>query len=599
MKKTYGLLSNDEQSLLNQLVEGMSKEQLLWVSGYLAGKSENSSTRVKPVKVPKIQVLYGTHSGNSEWIADELKQKGKDKGLDIKVSIMEKFDASKTAHLKNLLIIVSTHGEGEPPANAADYLDYLKDSETPQFPNLNYAVLGLGDKTFKNFSQAGIDFNFALQNKGAKPILPLRKCDASFVGDAKVWMDDIINYFTDEPKTKPTSLSLGKPLFASPSITPGFAMPSYKRIYDRNNPFYAKILKKQLLNGEGSNKEVYHFELSIRDSGFTYNPGDIVSVFSDNAPSLVDAIIVQGHYNANDEVVIDKQVHSLVGALKNHLEITVLSSKILQAYNTYAQSNALSALLNDVKQLNDFLYGSDLLDLMQLYPCSISAQELVSMLRPLPPRKYSIASSQNAFPNEVHLTISAVRFNKNNRAHQGACSGFVTDRVEEGDRIPVFIQKNKNFKLPDDIRTPLIMIGPGTGIAPFRGFVQERKHNGIKEGAWLFFGDQHKKTDFLYAEEWRSLKDEGYLNALDLAFSRDTAEKTYVQHRLLEKSAEVWQWLEKGAFVYVCGDKKRMATDVHLALLDIVRSEGRMDINAAKQYLNKLTAEKRYQKDVY
>ena len=603
MKKTFGLLSEEEQELLHQFVEGMTKEQLLWTSGYLAGKSENNSKSVIKEKsiMPNIQVLYGTHSGNSEVISEKLLKSAKDTGLDMQISIMEKFEFKNTPLLHNLIIVVSTHGEGEPPSNAMGFLDYLKDRNTPEMPDLHYAVLGLGDSTYANFSQAGVDFHKALKKLKAKPILPVRKCDAEFMPEAQRWMDQIIDHFSGiavsgkQAEHKPLHLDSG----AMGIAKSGFTVPSFKRVYDRNNPFYAKILKKRLLSGEGSSKEVYHFELSIRDSGFTYQPGDTLSIVGDNPPSLVEAILNKFKFSRDEEVVWDKQIFTLYHALRNYLEITVVNPVILERYNKYANSLDMNSLMNDPVRLSEYLYGSDVLDLLTDFPCVLSAQELVSVLRKLPPRKYSISSSFDAHPGEAHMTVSAVRFEKSDRIREGAVSTFVVDRVKEGDRIPVFIQNNKKFRMPEDKNTPLIMIGPGTGIAPFRAFVQQRKHDDIKKGVWLFFGDQHQNADFLYGEEWKQLKKEGYLQKLDVAFSRDQEEKIYVQHRLIQKSDKVWKWLQKGASIYVCGDKKRMATDVHLALLDIVRKEGKMDINAAKQYLNQLVTEKRYQKDVY
>ncbi|MFB6341276.1 sulfite reductase flavoprotein subunit alpha [Saccharicrinis sp. FJH62] len=603
MKKTFGLLSEDEQTLLNQLVEGMTKEQLLWTSGYLAGKGENnnkSGTKERPV-MPNIQVLYGTHSGNSEVISEQLLQLAKNNGLDMQISIMEKYEYKNTPLLKNLIVVVSTHGEGEPPSNAMGFLDYLRDKNTPEMPELNYAVLGLGDSTYANFSQAGVDFHKALKKLKAKPILPIRKCDAEFMPDAKKWMDQIINHFSgNSVALKPEKVKAPEGgLVLGGVASAGFTVPSFKRVYDRNNPFYAKILKKKLLNGDGSGKEVYHFELSIRDSGFTYQPGDTLSIVGDNPPSLVEAILDKFSFSRDEEVVLDKQMFTLYHALRNYLEITVINPVILDRYNKFAGSAELTGLINDPVPLADYLYGSDVLDLLTDFPAKLNAQELVSVLRKLPPRKYSIASSFDAHPGEAHITVAAVRFEKNERIREGAISTFVVDRVKEGDRIPVFVQNKKKFKMPEDKSTPIIMIGPGTGIAPFRAFVQQRKHDGVKKGTWLFFGDQHEETDFLYGEEWNTLKAEGYLQKLDLAFSRDQDEKIYVQHRLLQKSDKVWTWLQKGASIYVCGDKKKMATDVHLALLDIVRNEGKMDINTAKQYLNQLVTDNRYQKDVY
>lgn len=599
-KRIFGLLGKEDKKLLEQLTDDMTKEQLLWTSGYLAGKGETGDKpKLKDnTKLPYIQVLYGTHSGNSEVLSEKLMKQARENGLDMGISIMEKFDFDQIKLLKNLLIIVSTHGEGEPPANAMGFLDYLQDENTAGLGNLYYAVLGLGDTTYTNFSQAGVEFHRALKQKKAKPIMPLRKCDAEFMPDAQKWMDQIINHFTGNSIKKAGVQPATGSLMGAVSVT-GFVAPAFMRVYDRNNPYYAKVLKKKLLSGEGSAKEVFHFELSIKDSGFTYQAGDTLSIVGDNPPSLVDAIVQKYGFDPEKEVVIDKQLYSFYNALRNYVEITVVNPMILDKYNAYAKSKELNELINDPAKLSNYLYGSDILDLLTDFQVKLTEQELISVLRKLPPRKYSMSSSLEACPDEAHITVAAVRYEKSHRMREGAVSSFVADRVQEGDKIPVFIQKNKKFKLPEDNSAKLIMIGPGTGIAPFRGFIQKRRYDGIKNGSWLFFGDQHQRTDFLYEEEWRQLLSEGYLEKLDVAFSRDQEDKRYVQHCLLEKSSEVWEWLLNGAFIYVCGDKKRMATDVHLALLDIVRKEGKMDINKAKAFLNQLSTEKRYQKDVY
>ena len=599
-KKIYGLLNEDELQLLNNLISGWTKEQILWVSGYLAGKAEPKQAVVAQ-DVAEIQVLFGTHSGNSEILTDKLVDKGSRAGLSISGSIMEKFDVARLSSVKNLLVIVSTHGEGEAPANALGFLNYLR-KEKGNLGHLNFAVLGLGDSTFENFCQAGIDFHRALKQSGAKPLFPLEKSDVEFMPVANAWIEKVINHFTPDKKDDKKAVQTSALNLGGLNLSQGQQTSlnlGYKRVFDRSNPFYATILKKQLLSKTGSKKEVCHFELSIKGSGFSYEPGDTLSVVGDNPPSLVEDILNEMDWDKNSEVVFDKHVINLGVALRNNLEITRLKSSVLEKYHKVAQSQELFLLISDQQKLQAYLYGNDLLDLLKDFPCSITPQELVSILLPLPARKYSISSCLDKHPGEAHITVAAVRYENNKRLHQGAVSTFVTDRVNEGDKIPVFVLKNKKFNLPENKEAPLIMIGPGTGIAPFRSFIEYYEANKLQSDKWLFFGDQHENFDFLYENELKSWNENGVLNELSTAFSRDQQDKMYVQHRLLEQKQKVWEWLKNGAYIYVCGDKKHMATDVHLALLDIVKEEGKMDINAAKQFLNNLVTAKRYQKDVY
>jgi sulfite reductase (NADPH) flavoprotein alpha-component len=374
--------------------------------------------------------------------------------------------------------------------------------------------------------------------------------------------------------------------------------------FSRTNPFQAKVLKNINLNGAGSSKETRHIELSLEGSGLSYVPGDALGVIPQNDPELVASLLEEMKWDPATAVTINKQGEtlSLKEALTTNFEITLLSKKILQQAAALTENEELQklVLVENADQLKEYCYGRDLLDMLRDFgPWNASAQEIVSLLRKMTPRLYSIASSITANPGEVHLTIGSVRYNAHGRDRKGVCSILVAERIQEGDMLPVFIQPNKHFHLPESQDKDIIMVGPGTGIAPFRSFIQERAVTKATGKSWLFFGDQHSSSDFLYQNELEQYQRDGVLTRLEAAFSRDTAQKVYVQHKMLENSKELFEWLENGAYFYVCGDKQNMAKDVHNALIDVIEKECAMTREAAEAYLNNMQCEERYQRDVY
>jgi sulfite reductase (NADPH) flavoprotein alpha-component len=377
-----------------------------------------------------------------------------------------------------------------------------------------------------------------------------------------------------------------------------------QQAFSRTNPFPAKVLKNDNLNGEGSSKETRHIELSLKGSGFSYVPGDALGVVPENDPELVNSIIKEMNWDPEMVVTINKQGDTLPlkEALTTQLEITLLTKKILQQAAGLTENEGLQKLVaaENINELKEYIYGRDLLDLLQDFgPWNTDAQGIVSLLRKMPPRLYSIASSIAAHPDEVHLTIGAVRYTSNGRERKGVCSVQCAERTVVGDTLPVFIQVNKHFNLPNSHDKDIIMVGPGTGIAPFRSFIEERAVQHAEGRSWLFFGDQHAATDLLYKDELEQYVKDGVLTRLDTAFSRDSVQKVYVQHKMLESSKELFAWLENGSYFYVCGDKEYMAKDVHNALLEIIEKEGAMSNEDAEAYLNAMQKEGRYQRDVY
>jgi sulfite reductase (NADPH) flavoprotein alpha-component len=372
--------------------------------------------------------------------------------------------------------------------------------------------------------------------------------------------------------------------------------------FSRTNPFPAKVLKNVNLNGAGSIKETRHIEFSLEGSGLSYNPGDALGVVPSNDPELVTALLEEMKWDVETIVTINKQGETLPlkEALTTFFEITLLSKKILQQAAELTDNEELKQLVENADQMKEYTYGRDLLDMLRDFgPWKATAQEIVSLLRKMTPRLYSIASSISANPGQVHLTIGAVRYTANGRERKGVCSVLCAERLHDGDTLPVFVQPNKHFHLPESLDTDIIMVGPGTGIAPFRSFIQERAVAKATGRNWVFFGDQHEACDFLYRDEFEQYQKDGVLTKLDTAWSRDTEKKVYVQHQILENSKELFAWLEKGAYFYICGDKQHMAKDVHEALISAIEKEGAMTHEAAEAYLNDLQKQGRYQRDVY
>lgn len=374
--------------------------------------------------------------------------------------------------------------------------------------------------------------------------------------------------------------------------------------YSRTNPFQAKVLKNVNLNGTGSSKETRHIEFSLEGSGLSYVAGDALGIIPSNDPELVNALLEEMRWDEEQAVIINKQGETLPlkEALTTQFEITLLSRKLLQGAAAFTENEELQKLISDenADQLKEYIYGRDLLDMLRDFgPWTATAQDIVSLLRKLTPRLYSIASSFNAHPDEVHLTIGAVRYNAHGRDRKGVCSVQIAERTPVGDTVPVFVQPNKHFHLPESLETDVIMCGPGTGIAPFRSFIEERAVNGTTGRTWLFFGDQHEATDFLYKDELEKYQQDGVLTKVTTAFSRDTEKKVYVQNKMLENAKELFAWLDNGASFYVCGDKSRMAKDVHEALITVIEQEGGMSREAAEAYLDDMAKQKRYLRDVY
>lgn len=595
---------NQEQAdLLNSLLPTLTETQKIWLTGYLAASQSVTvpgTTEEQKAELPaestgqaiskEVTILYGSQTGNAEGLAENAGKTLEGQGFQVTVSSMNDFKPNNLKKVQNLLIVVSTHGEGTPPDNALSFHEFLHGRRAPKLEDLRFSVLSLGDSSYEFFCQTGKDFDKRLDELGGTRVFPRADCDLDYDEPAAEWLEGVLAGFRE---TNGGSAAPAPALIESAEST-----------YSRTNPFKAEVLETINLNGRGSNKETRHIELSLEGSGLTFEPGDSLGVYPENDPALVKMFLDQMNWDPEKSVTVNKQgdILALKEALISHFEITVLTKPLLEQAAHLTENKELQELLlpDNAEKLKEYLDGRDLLDLVRDFgPWEVTPQEFISILRKMPARLYSIASSLSVNPEEVHLTIGAVRYESHGRERNGVCSILCAERLQPGDTLPVYIQRNQNFKLPKNPETPIIMVGPGTGIAPFRSFIQEREETGVEGKSWLFFGDQHFVTDFLYQTEWQKWLKNKVVTKMDVAFSRDTEQKVYVQHRMLEHSKELFEWLLEGAVVYICGDEKHMAHDVHHTLIEIIEKEGGMSREKAEEYLADMQQQKRYQRDVY
>ena len=592
-----GNLLNDQQwNAITQAIAGLNKDQLNWVSGYMAGVAASGQAVAGAPQGPaaagaSLMILYGSQTGNAKGLAQQFQQKSEAAGYASKLVSMADFKPRQIKSESHVVIFVSTHGEGDAPDDAMELHEFLASKKAPKVPELKYAVLSLGDSSYEFFCQTGKDFDERLKALGGTAILPRQDCDVDYEEPASAWSDKVITLLKDD-------LS-GQQGPAVAAQTGAAAQQTQAQTYTKKAPFSATLIESQKITGRDSVKDIRHVEISLEDSGIQYEPGDALGVWFKNAPGLVNEFVSLLKLDAEDNVVVQDTTMTLSEALTSKLELTLSYPNFITAYQAATGSESLAKLMDDRPTLRTYMSERQIIDIVRDHPGDISAQALVDALRPLTPRLYSIASSQQEVEDEVHLTIAHVDYQAFGHRHQGGASGFLCEYLEEGGTVDVFVEKNDNFRLPDNGDTPIIMIGPGTGIAPFRAFMQEREARGAEGKNWLFFGNPHFTQDFLYQVEWQGYVKDSLLSNITLAFSRDQADKVYVQHKLLEHGKDVFDWLETGAHIYVCGDAMHMAKDVENALLSIIQEHGKKSESDAKQYLLALRKAKRYQKDVY
>ncbi len=586
----------EQLARLQTAVDDFSSHQLAWLSGYLWGMVNQNTVTSTPVSAPvpqdeTITIISASQTGNARRLSEQLREKLLSEKLNVNLVNAGDYKFKQIAQEKILVIVASTQGEGEPAEEAVALYKYLHSKKAPSLNETAYAVFALGDSSYEKFCQAGKDFDTQLAQLGAKPLLARIDADVEYQAIADAWIEELSQLLKARVPTQSTHQLVAAQVGSVDEI--------HSSPYTKTSPLTASLSVNQKITGRGSLKDVRHIEIDLGDSGLRYQPGDALGVWFDNDPALVEELIGLLWLTGDEKVQVAEQSYTLRDALTHHLELTQNTPLIVEKYANLSKDETLLGLISDKQALLHYAQNTPIVDMVRQAAAQPTAQEFVELLRPLTPRLYSIASSQAETEDEVHITVGVVRYDIDGRARTGGASGFLADRLKEGDELRIFIEHNDNFRLPADSTKPVIMIGPGTGIAPFRAFMQQRDHEEATGKNWLFFGNPHFVEDFLYQVEWQRYVKEGLLTNISLAWSRDQAQKVYVQDKLREQGEEVWHWIEEGAHIYVCGDANHMARDVEQVLLEIISQYGNMDSESADEFLSELRVERRYQRDVY
>ena len=584
------------------LLPTLTPLQLAWLSGYawsqasgveqpVVGQHLAANLTALSAEPFSITVLSGSQTGNAKSVADKVAAELTEAGIAVKRVALKDYKAKTIADEKYLLLVTSTQGEGEPPEEGVVLHKLLNGKKTPKLTELQFAVLGLGDSSYPNFCQAGKDFDQRFAELGATRLFERVDADLDYSATTEQWIRDIVAIIKEKAaQASPVVQSIA---------TATTALVAKESQYNKANPFPATLITNQKITGRQSDKDVRHLEFDLAGSDLHYQAGDALGVWFDNDPKLVDEILSLAQIDPTTEVTIERKTQTISTALLSHLELTQNTPAFVKGYAALANNEQLNDLVADNQALQELVQRTPIVDVLHKFPAKLTAEQLVSLLRPLMPRLYSISSSPAEVGEEVHLTVGVVRFEHEGRARSGAASSFLADRVEEDGAVRVFVEHNDNFRLPNDMTKPIIMVGSGTGVAPFRAFMQQRVADEASGKNWLIFGNPHFASDFLYQTEWQQFAKEGFLHKYDFAWSRDQEKKIYVQDKIRENSTALWQWLQEGAYFYVCGDASKMAKDVEQALLDVIAKEGNLSPDEAEDYLNELREEKRYQRDVY
>ncbi len=535
-----------------------------------------------------LYIIYGSRTGNSKAAATLAYEYANHLGIETELLDMKTFSFETLAWMRNILIAVSTHGEGDPPAMVENFYHFIHSDQSPNLKRTNFSVLALGDSSYKEFCKTGWDFRNRLLKLEAKEISPLVECDIDYEENAKKWVKEAVSAFEKIlPETKKGEKK-------------EFAFELNKRNMEQDNVFYTRVLEKKELTSVNSEKKILHFSLSMENFGTSYHPGDTFGVFVSNPRLLIDKLLKTMRFDRAYSIHSTDSIKLLKQVLLDDYEITLVTPVVLRKYEQFTKNEELRLLLSDENKLNAFCENHDVLDMVTLFPSEISPENFLSCLRPLKPRHFSVASSTLVFPDELHLTVGIIEYNLQNRLHKGVCSVYLDEQVEVGDFIPVFHEANESFSLPEDDSVPVIMIAAGTGIAPFRAFLQERKHRQAKGKNWLIFGDRHLESDFLYGNEFNSYYDSGILTQMDLAFSRDQKMKKYVQHCILEKSETFFEWIDSmNAVVYLCGNKRTIGREVKEAIKFVIEKEGNLSSEKAEEFIQQMTIDKKLLSDLY
>ncbi|GDX05183.1 NADPH-dependent assimilatory sulfite reductase flavoprotein subunit [Buttiauxella sp. A111] len=589
-------LTPEQLARLQAATTDFSQTQLAWISGYFWGMINQQPGTVAAApptaaEVPVITLISASQTGNARRVSEQLRDDLLAAKLNVNLVNAGDYKFKQIAQEKLLIVVTSTQGEGEPPEEAVALHKFLFSKKAPKLNGTAFAVFSLGDTSYEFFCQSGKDFDSKLAELGGERLLDRVDTDVEFQPAAAQWRAKIVDVLKSRvPAETPAQAALT----STGAVNEVFTSP-----YTKEAPLIASLAVNQKITGRDSEKDVRHFEIDLGDSGLRYQPGDALGVWYQNDPALVKELVELLWLKGDESVTVDGKTLPLSEALEWHFELTINTANIVEKYAQVTRNTALLDLVGDKTKLQHFAQSTPIVDMVRYAPAELTAEQLIDLLRPLTPRLYSIASSQVEAESEVHITVGVVRYDIEGRARTGGASGFLADRLAEDGEVRVFIEHNDNFRLPANPETPVIMIGPGTGIAPFRAFMQQRENDGATGKNWLFFGNPHFTDDFLYQVEWQRYVKDGLLTNIDLAWSRDQQHKIYVQDKLREKGAELWNWIKEGAHIYVCGDANRMAKDVEHALLEVVAEFGGMDAETADEFLSELRVERRYQRDVY
>lgn len=600
-------LSSEQSEHLSALKQNLSSQQIAWLAGYFAGLNERATESNHLDASNRLTILYGSLTGKGEEMATLASNKAKQFGLEVKLLDMAECTTQELTSTSNLLVVVSTHGKGTPPFPAKGLYDYLFSNKAPSLKSMKYAVLALGDSIYDEFCKTGIEFDQQLAKLGATRLSPLHMGDVDVDATAPSWLDKTLPLIASGKSAEAvTGYSFLKKSNRKKSVV-SFVKNSHfvpsslkKPLPSKSNPYSAAVLEKYDLHDGESTRQTIHIELDANAPGLSYQPGDSAGIIPFNHPDLIREVLDCTGFDRTEMLLYKTKKQDLEKHLRESVELSKITLDVIKKYLELAPLESLRALSEDREALASYMKGRDIVDLLTDYPIQgLTPEAFLSVLRPLQPRYYSISSSPLQTPGKMHLTVGVVTFENAGRTRNGTCSTYLSAVKVENEHIPVFIEPNLHFRLPEDPSIPIIMMGAGTGIAPFRAFVQHRAHAEHPGKSWLFFGNRVRNGEFLYEKEWASYLESGVLTRMDTAFSHEGTAKKYVQHCMKERSADVYQWMEEGAHLYLCGSMSGFATDVQLELVRIIAEHGGRSKEDAEAYLDEMQYSGRFQMDVY
>ncbi|MCU0759015.1 MAG: assimilatory sulfite reductase (NADPH) flavoprotein subunit [Steroidobacteraceae bacterium] len=601
------ILDAEHHAALDKLSQGLDPVALSWVSGYLAGLSRARAggatlaatgaggapvADTRHEATARATILYASQTGNSRRVAERLARAAESSGLAVRLVGAADYAPRELAGERLLFVATSTQGDGDPPDDARALFEFVLGKRAPRLERLGFAVLALGDSSYPRYCETGRQLDARLEALGARRLAPLQECDLDFEAPASAWVDRALSLVREQ------LADIGGPRLAL--VTP-LRPPAASGAATRERPVEVEVLANQRITGRGTDKDVRHLEIAAPAGKLDYEPGDALGIVHRNPAAALDGVLRAARLDGDAPVEHEGRSQPLSSWLRTDREITKLSRPFLEAHARLAGAAELAEALNPAgaARLRELLADWQVADVLKRWPAPWSAAALVAALRPLAPRLYSIASSRLAVGDEVHLTVATVDYQFEGERRVGSASHYLAALAADGATVQAYVEHNPRFRLPADGASDVVMIGPGTGVAPFRGFVQHREESGAAGRNWLFFGARHFDDEFLYQAEWLAALKRGALHRMDVAFSRDPPQRVYVQQRIAERGAELWRWLDGGAHVYVCGDAQKMAPDVHAALVEVVRRHGGRDADAARAYVDQMLADRRYARDVY